>query len=163
MIEFQPGDERGEHAATDALALVFRGDVDRPEVEAGDVFEIHGHAADGGAIFGGDEMDVRLLLQHAVEGRPGTGRVAKVFEVKGVVGEAVKRPCSHLGEEFFVPEAKDEPMAFKGERVSERAAAAAEGVDKAAHETTEPAEAYERPGWSTAWRMSAGGVNPFRA
>ncbi len=112
MIEFQPGDEHGEHAPANAPALVFWGDVDRPEVEPGDILEIHGNAADGDALLRGDQVDVRPGFKHAFECCPGADGIAEVFEVEGVIGKAVEVPGCHLREQFFVPESEDKIVSF---------------------------------------------------
>jgi hypothetical protein len=115
----EPGHEGGEHPAGDAAALVLGRDVNGPEVEAGFITEVDGDAADGGAVFAGDEVAMGTVFAGKGEGGAGAAGVAKVGEIKGVIGEAVFAPGSHLADEGFVPGPELEAVAFDDGRVDD--------------------------------------------
>ena len=98
---FEPGHERAKHPAADPPALVFRGDMHRPEVDAGLVAEVDGDAPDSRTPFAGDEVAMGTGLVGPCEHFAGALRIVEVAKIEGLMGEAVFDPGSELGNEIF--------------------------------------------------------------
>lgn len=111
-VPFEVSHERREHPTAHAAPLVLRGDVDRPEVAARRVSQIHRNTPNCCAVLDGHEVPVGAFFPEPGDGRRAPGRVFQVAQIEGVVREATNAPFRHLCREVLVPGTEFEPVAF---------------------------------------------------